>query len=137
MADDEDRAKYDPLSATGKDRALTVGRAAVSAVPYVGGPLAELADLLRSPLEKRREPWGQEIAEGLRRLEARVESLDPERLGDNPAFVSVMAQATQAAIKTHDQEKLQALRNAVLNAALALPTEKPWSACARRSHHGT
>jgi hypothetical protein len=34
------------------------------------------------------------------------------------AFFSAFAQATQAAIKTHQQEKLEALRNAVLNVAV-------------------
>ena len=41
-----------------------------------------------------------------------------ENLRDNEQFVSAMIQATQSAAKTHRKEKLEALRNAVVNIAL-------------------
>jgi hypothetical protein len=41
-----------------------------------------------------------------------------EKLDDDPAVVSTILQATQAAIRTHQTEKLEALRNAVCNTAL-------------------
>ncbi len=51
------------------------------------------------------------------RPERLVAGLTPEALSKNEAFVSALAQATQSAMKTNS-EKLEALRNAVLNIAL-------------------
>ena len=49
---------------------------------------------------------------------AEVGSLTCSRVLANEHFVSAMIQATQSATKTHRKEKLEALRNAVLNVAL-------------------
>jgi len=104
------------------DRALTIARALTSAVPYVGGPIAELADLIGSPLEKRRTKWAQGVTDGLRRLEEKVAGFNVESLKDGDSFASSIAQALPAVSRTHEAEKLEALRNAVLNTALAPPT---------------
>jgi len=40
-----------------------------------------------------------------------------ESLGENAAFVTTALQATQIALRTHQEEKLEALRNAVVNSA--------------------
>jgi hypothetical protein len=41
----------------------------------------------------------------------------PERLSQDPAFTTAFLHASQIALRTHQREKLQALRNAVLNVA--------------------
>jgi hypothetical protein len=43
----------------------------------------------------------------------------PETLKDNPAFVDAVLAATHAVIRTSQEEKRKALRNAVVNSALA------------------
>jgi hypothetical protein len=53
------------------------------------------------------------VAEGLRRLE--LEGLDIESLRENEEFISAVMQASQIAMRTHQDEKLEALRNAILN----------------------
>jgi hypothetical protein len=50
-------------------------------------------------------------------VEQKVEGFGVESLKDNEAFISTVVTACQAAIRTHEQEKLEALRNAVLNVA--------------------
>jgi hypothetical protein len=61
---------------------------------------------------------------GLNDLSRKVEGLTPERLIADEAFVSAFAHATQAALKTHQAEKIEALRNAVLNVAIgSAPSE--------------
>jgi hypothetical protein len=54
----------------------------------------------------------------LRDQEARVSGFRFDDLGKNEQFVSATLQATQAVLKTHEKEKHEALRNAVLNVAL-------------------
>lgn len=98
------------------DVAHTVAKAGLSAVPIVGGPAAELFQLvIVPPLEKRRAEWMERVAEGLKKLEAK--GLNIETLRDNEQFISAVMQASQIALRTHQEEKLNALRNAVLNVA--------------------
>lgn len=95
-------------------------KAALSLVPVVGGPAAELfALVMAAPLARRRDEWVESIASGLRELEQRVEGFHPESLAENESFITSAVRATQAAMRTHEDEKLRALRNATLNAALA------------------
>ena len=64
-----------------------------------------------------------EVAEGLRRLEEQ-EHLTIEDLAANEAFVDTMLQASHAAMRNSQQEKKEALRNAVLNSALPNPPDE-------------
>ncbi len=103
----------------GKDAVHAVVKAGLSAIPVVGGPASELFSLVITPsLEKRRDRWVESVGEALKALEARVEGFKIENLKGNEAFVSTLMRASQAAIVNHQKEKLEALRNAVLNAAL-------------------
>lgn len=108
--------KYKPPKKTTGDLAHVTAKAVLSAVPHVGGPAAELFQyLLQPPLEKRREKWMDEVAEGLRELEAT--GLNLEDLRDNEQFISIVMQASQVVLRTHQEEKRRALKNAVLNVA--------------------
>jgi len=46
------------------------------------------------------------------------ERFDPATLGQNEAFISAVPDGSQAAVRTHYRDKLEALRNAVLNVAI-------------------
>lgn len=101
------------------DYAYAAAKGALGFVPAFGGPLAELFVLaVGAPLEKRRQDWIRRIAEGLEDLQQRFEGFDPARLPENEAFVSTAYQATQAVMRTHYEQKREALRNVVLNAAV-------------------
>jgi hypothetical protein len=96
------------------DLLYDITKAAISAVPGIGGPAAELlAIALISPLEKRRDEWMSSVAVRLQAAELRL-----DKLADDPAFVTTLVHATQIASRNHQEEKLSALRNAVVNSAL-------------------
>ncbi len=94
-------------------------KGAISAVPIAGGAAAELfALIVAPPIERRRDRWLEYVAEAVREIEARVAGLTPEQLSHNETFVSTLLHATQIASRNHQEEKLQALRNAIVGAAL-------------------
>lgn len=114
-----------PTKKSAGDFAREVGRAVVSLVPAAGGPLQVVFEnFFTSPIERRKDAWLQQLADVLKEVEGRVAELTPEKLAENEAFVTVAMQASQIALRNHQQEKLEALRNAVLNAALSNPPQE-------------
>ena len=98
------------------DVAHALTKAGLSVIPVVGGPAVELFQLLiQPPLEKRRTEWMADVGEKLRELE--VKGLKLEDLQKNEEFVSAVMYASHVALRTHKAEKLNALRNAILNVA--------------------
>jgi len=78
----------------------------------------ELGLLLAPPFAQRRDEWLEDLARRLHDLERTVTGFRFDDLSRNEQFVSATIQATQAALQTHQREKLEALRNTVLNTAL-------------------
>ncbi|MEK6736001.1 MAG: hypothetical protein AABY47_05485 [Pseudomonadota bacterium] len=108
-----------PPERTKSDTVHAVVKSIASAVPTVGGPLSVLLEtLFAPPLERRREKWFTQLADVVSQLEQRVTDLTPEKLSQNEIFVTVALQATQIALRNHHDEKLSALRGAVLHSAL-------------------
>lgn len=104
--------------ATLEDRLHTLAKAGIGSTPLLGAAASELFTvILAPPLEKRRVEWMNDVAEHLKELEERGE-LNLEDLQDNETFITTVMQASQAAVRNHQSEKRDALRNAVLNAAL-------------------
>jgi hypothetical protein len=111
-----------PTGKTATDIAREVGRAIVSAIPAAGGPLqVAFENIFTSPIEKRKEAWLNQLVDVINEVQERVSEITPESLAENDAFVTIVMQASQVAIRNHQQAKLEALRNAVLNAALPNP----------------
>lgn len=120
----KDVEKYEPPKATAGDHLHVLARAVlgsistIGSIPDIGSAATELFQkLITPPLEKRRQQWMESVASGLRQLELQ-KSLSIEQLANNDAFIDVVMTASQAAIRTSQEEKREALRNAVLNAAL-------------------
>lgn len=108
-----------PPDRNGSDHGYAAARIAASLVPVIGGGLAELMSaVFAAPVEKRREHWLRELATAISELFDKVEGLSPDRLRDNEAFISICLQASQSALRTHQREKLDALRAAVKNTVL-------------------
>ena len=99
------------------DLVRRVVNAAISAIPVAGGPLVELMNIVVFPVERRRLEWLMALGEDLSRLKEQVADLTDQRLSENEVFVTAALRATQMAGRTHQKEKLEALRNAVLNVA--------------------
>ena len=90
----------------------------LSAIPTIGGPALELFNtIIAPPFERRRNEWLESLANRLDALE-KEKRLKIEQLSGNEEFISVVMHATTVAIRNHKQEKIDALRNAVLNSAL-------------------
>jgi hypothetical protein len=101
------------------DTLLAGARATLTAIPVLGGSLTEILSLVLAPaVTKRRDEWFKELANALEELETKVEGFRTEQLQNDEIFVSAVIQATRTAASTHQQEKREALRNALLNTAL-------------------
>lgn len=114
-----------PKSKSKGDIAREVGRAIVSAIPVAGGPIQVVFEnVFSAPIEKRKQVWLEKLAEIVTELQQRVDGLTPETLAANDVFVTVAMQASEVAIRNHQNEKIKALRNAVLNVGLPNPPEE-------------
>ncbi|MFA5232524.1 MAG: hypothetical protein WC410_02565 [Candidatus Paceibacterota bacterium] len=103
---------------TGGDTAHMLVRAGLSAIPVVGGPATEIfSAIVNPPLSKRRDKWIESIVDELVKLQEKVEGFSIDSLSQNDVFITTVTHATQIAIRTHQKEKLEVLKNIVLNVA--------------------
>ena len=115
------RLSEDALRTSRAEAATTVLRAALSALPLVEGPAAELVNAILLPsLTIRRDRFFTELYDDLRTLEERLECFHAETLASNDLLVSVAVRAAQAALKDHRREKHEALRDATLNTGIGI-----------------
>lgn len=107
------------------DYAHTTANAAISMIPLLGGSIAAFFNtIIAPPLEKRRDKWLIELYKELIQIKDKLEGFSIEELSKNDLFISIITQSTQIALKNHQDEKLQALRNAVLNTAVTTSFEE-------------
>lgn len=111
--------RHEPPKPSLGDAAHAIARAGLSTVPAIGGPAVELFNTLVTPsLERRRIRWMEDVASALRQLED-ARKLSLEDLAANETFVDTVLKASSSAIRNSQEEKRAALKNAVLNSALA------------------
>lgn len=119
-----DVEKFVPPKSEISDKAYTLVRAAVSSIPVVGNAAVEFfSALVAPPLEHRRLLWMEEIANSLRILEENRQ-ITLSDLQSNEIFITTLVQASEAAVRNHQHEKIQALRNAVINSAIGIDIEE-------------
>jgi hypothetical protein len=87
----------------------------VSFIPG-GGILAEVGDVNLNPLRKRQYRWMVEAAKAIQQIEERLDR-NVESLMLDEAFQSFLIEISIIAVKTHQKEKLNALRNALISVA--------------------
>lgn len=113
------RRKRDPFEPQPDDELHRLARALIAVVPIVGPVALEVfTGVIAEPAQRRRDKLLSEILERL----AAMEQEGKLRIADltaDPGFQASFIQAAQSAIRTVQQEKLEMLRNAVLNSALA------------------
>jgi hypothetical protein len=108
----------EPPQGSAGDIAHAAGRALAGAIPFAGAGAIEVFNkVVTPPIEKRLHKWRVDIGERLTRLEEQGLA-DCNELPDSDEFVTMTMQATQIALRNHDREKLDALRNAVINTAM-------------------
>ena len=101
------------------DATRTALEKVVEMVPVLGPITVHMiAHFLAPGVERRREEWFKELADGLDRLRETKECFNVESLAQSETFVSAAIQATRIAIATHQEEKRAYLRNALLNIAI-------------------
>lgn len=110
---------------TSFDLAHSIAKAGISAIPLIGGSAAEIfAYIITSPLEKRRDEWIESIANKLLELESKIEEFRLSELSRNEEFITTLIYTSQVALRNHQNEKLEALKNIVLNEALLINIEQ-------------
>jgi hypothetical protein len=108
----------EPPKRTKGDVAHAVARAAIGSLPVVGAAGAELfAYVVEAPYEDRKQEWMREVGDAIAELRDN-KGVDVEVLRNDPAFTDMVLAATQAAMRTREEIKRTALRNAVLHSAL-------------------
>ncbi len=113
MKNDNDLAKIPEPNAG--DIVHTAVRTIVSVIP--GG--SELVNaIITPPIEKRHDEWIQSVAIALTKHLQEHQDITAKDLSGNEMFITSLLHASQIAIRNHPKEKLEALRNAVLNATL-------------------
>lgn len=110
--------EYKPPKSTKGDAAHAIVRAGLGAIPVAGAATTELLNVIVAPpLEKRRQEWMERIGNALRKLEE-TKGVSLEELQNNDVFLDIALQASQTALRTSQEDKLNALKNAVLNSSL-------------------
>lgn len=110
---------YEMPKPTAGDVVHTLAKAGISALPVIGTPIADFFALVfTQPIARRREEWFKALAARLTFLENKVAGFRIENLSSNEQFITAAMHATISAARTHETEKLEALRNAVINVAL-------------------
>ncbi len=101
-----------------KDVLHSLTKGAVSSIPIAGGVLGETFSLLvKSPVEKRRDEFLEDLFKRIKKLENKNNEFKIENLQKNDIFISALIHAIQIAVKNHQKEKIEMLRNAVINSA--------------------
>ncbi|WP_461519790.1 hypothetical protein [Porticoccus sp.] len=117
------KKQIDVSSRSTGDIAHSLTKAGLSAIPILGGAAVELfQNVVQPPLEKRRAEWMEKVGQKLQDLEEN--GLDLDGLRENEQFISAAMYASQLALRTHNREKLEALRNAVANVAIGQAPEE-------------
>jgi hypothetical protein len=121
MSDDIEK----DLRITAGDIVHTIAKVGIGSVPIVGTAASEIFNMvLTAPVEKRKEEWLVRIYNTLQELQEKVEGFQIEELSDNEQFISIMTRASQLAIMNHQEEKLTALHNAIINTALDISIDE-------------
>ena len=98
-----------------EDKNYNAKKALVSIFPYIGPLLVPFVEnYAQEPYRQRLHDFLKELAKKLSILEQQIDAL----IFNNPAFQTSLIKAIPIAVREHQQEKLEALRNAVLNSAI-------------------
>lgn len=115
--------RLSPPQAVTSDKIIDAIKALAGELPGAGLAMEITSWFVRTPFEKRTEEWQKTVGETLHRL-ATEKKIDLEELQEDDRFVDTVLQATQIALRNSQQEKREALRNAIMNSALPQAPEE-------------
>lgn len=111
-----EKKKFDPPEPSTGDRVFLLANSVLSLIP---GATELFQYFLSPPLERRRELWMKEIGDTLRYLDQN-QGIKLEDLQSNELFITILTQASNSAIRTHQKEKLEYFRAAIMNTAFKI-----------------
>jgi hypothetical protein len=105
-----------PGKSTSREIVERAVEAGLGSVPVAGTALAvAFVTAMNWQLDQRREEWFTRLAEAIEELRKRMDGFDPDNLVGDDRFVDAVVSTTRTVEHTHQEEKIAALRNAVLN----------------------
>ncbi len=109
----------DAFRSTSKDKNYGAIKALIGVVPGIGGGVAEFySTYITAPSQKRLYAFLEKLIDELQSLEAQVSSFSIESLQENASFSTILSQALEIVKRNHQEEKLEALKNLILNSVL-------------------
>lgn len=94
-------------------------KASISLIPVIGGPAAEFfSTYVTSPSQNRLNKFLAELIKELGKLETQVDNFSCESLREDESFQTMLIQSVEIAKRTHQYEKIKALKNLLLNSVL-------------------
>lgn len=94
-------------------------KASLNLLPVIGSPAAEFfSTYVTSPSQKRLNKFLKELIEALRELEKQVDNFSFESLKEDESFITMLMQSLEIARRNHQNAKLKALRNFILNSVV-------------------
>ncbi|MFH5832360.1 hypothetical protein [Halalkalibaculum sp. DA384] len=101
-----------------KSEAIDKTAKVISSLIPGGGSVYETFRALVTPLhEKKQKEWQKDVIKRLAKLE-QEEKIDLEELQNDEEFNAIITRATVLTLQNHQKEKLDALRNVVINSAI-------------------
>nr|WP_321982702.1 hypothetical protein [uncultured Cohaesibacter sp.] len=95
---------------------LSLSKAALNLIPFVGGSIAEVVDVLGGrKLREDQETFFRDVARTVNILCEKTEGLTPDKLGEDVRFRKTFRKLYEIAMETEEYEKLQMLQNALSN----------------------
>ncbi len=103
------------IDSNNSDKNYNATKALVSSVPAIGSLVASFFDsYIVPPATQRTYKFLETLVRELEELKSKIESVDFE----SPVFLTTFLHAFQIARRTHQEQKLEALRNIVLNSSI-------------------
>ena len=101
------------------DQVHKLMRSALGAIPFAGAAAIELFNtIIIPPINKKRDEFMYTVMRNLLELNKNVKVVNIEALCENDLFVSTLMHSLRIAMQTHQKEKLELLKNVVVNTTL-------------------
>ncbi len=118
MSGDDDKLDFAPEPTPGEVAEEAI-KTLATALTGPGAPLAvQLWEAVSPGYKKRLHDWFDDVAQEINDLKSKYQEFRHDRLARNELFQTALWTAAQAAIRNHQQEKRDYLRNTGLNSAM-------------------
>lgn len=107
-----------PKQSKGEKTYEIVKKVVSATIPFAGVVEVFLDEVIKPPSQKRLENWITAIVKDIEELKKQFEKFQNENLQNNEDFISTFYQSLDIAKKTHNKEKHEALKYAVINSVL-------------------